>query len=241
MHGRVNINYWKLPVHLISYQLLLWLLLYNQMKCGGNTSTGIVMIIAIFFTVLHSPFVVAHIIKRARKKTPTHRMALQLLHPSSDLKLMLCLHGPQNAPASLNFMEITRGTTDPPMVLYVTDLLELTDDLAAPALAHAGDNNAAALVEKGIVAMRDQVTRSFQVYLDDDGDGINLKRSMVVSTFNNMARDVCALAEESRIALIVLPFHRTQRQDGTLDGGNPGFRHVNRKVMPKMIFNLIML
>ena len=55
---------------------------YNQMNCDVSTSTGIVMVIATFFTVVHAPSVVATIIKRQRKRSPAHRMALQLLHPS---------------------------------------------------------------------------------------------------------------------------------------------------------------
>ncbi|XP_028799877.1 cation/H(+) antiporter 28-like [Neltuma alba] len=203
------------------------------MKCGGNTTTGIEMIIAIFFTVLHSPSVVAHIIKRARKRAPTHRMALQLLEPSSELRILLCVHGPQNVPACINFMEISRGTTDPGMFVCVTDLVELTDELAAAAekAEGGGDNKTVALNDRAIAANREKVTSSFEEYVDEDGDGITIRRSMAVSTFINMARDICSLADELNIALIVLPFHRRHREDGTLDGGNPGFRHVNRKVL----------
>jgi len=85
--------------------------------------------------------------------------------------------------------------------------------------------------DKAVIEMREQITNSFQAYVDNDGDGITLKRTLAVSTINNMAQNICVLAEDLMIALIILPFHRTQRQDGKLDGGNPGFRYVNRKVM----------
>ncbi|KAI9116486.1 hypothetical protein K1719_012653 [Acacia pycnantha] len=183
------------------------------MKCGGNTTTGIEMLIAIFLTVLHSPSVVAHIIKRARKRAPTHRMALQLVEPSSVVRILLCVHGPENVPSSINLMEISRGTAE---LMFV----HVTDEVAAGGGADHNDG-----------ADREEVTRLFQEYVEEDGDGIILKRLMAVSTFINMARDICALAEEHNIALIVLPFHRRQCEQGTLDGGNPGFRHVNRKVL----------
>ncbi|KAF7824573.1 cation/H(+) antiporter 28-like [Senna tora] len=205
------------------------------MKCkAANISIGVAMIIAIFCTVLPAPSVVAHIIRRAKKRAPTHHMALQLLGPSTELKILLCLHGHQNATSSLNFMEISRGTTttDPNMVVYVTDLIELTDELAISVEKLEGTTNADVTVhDKEVTGMREKVTSSFQSYVKEDGDGITLKRTMVVSTFINMARDICSLAEELSVALVILPFHRTKREDGMLDGGNPGFRHVNRKVL----------
>ena len=84
--------------------------------------------------------------------------------------------------------------------------------------------------DKAVIEMREQITNSFQAYVDNDGDGITLKRTMALSTIHNMAQNICVLAEDLMIALIILPFHRTQRQDGKLDAGNPGFRYVNRKV-----------
>ena len=195
-----------------------------------TTSTIIGMIVAIFITVVQAPSVVANIIKRARKRAPTHRMALQLLDPSSELRILLCLHGPQNVPASINLMEISRGAADPGILVYVTDMIELTDELSAT-LENDEGVHTATVKDKEVMDMRDQVTNSFQSYVADNGDGITLKRTMALSTINNMPQDICVLAEDLMIALIILPFHRSQRQDGTLDGGNQGFRYVNRKVM----------
>lgn len=201
-----------------------------QMSCGSDATSGIALVIAIFFTVVHAPAVVAHIIKRAKKKLPMHRMSLQLLDPSSELRILLCLHGPENISASINFMEISRGKSDPGILVYVTEMIELTDQIAVTVERGEGVETTN-VKDKDIVQMRDQITSSFQGYLNDDGGGITLKRTMAVSTINNMAQDICTLAEDLMIALIILPFHRSQTSDGKLDGGNQGFRYVNRKVM----------
>lgn len=206
------------------------LLVVLQLDCGHGTSSGFMSVIAIFFTVVHAPIVVAHIIKRARKRAPTHSMALQLLEPSSELKILLCLHGPQNVPAAINFMEISRGAADPGILVYVAEIIELTDQIEATIESGEGIQSTT-VRDKAVIEMREQVTSSFQAYVDNDGEGITLKRTLAVSTINSMARNICVLAEDLMIALIILPFHRIQRQDGKLDTGNQGFRYVNRKVM----------
>ncbi|KAK7243533.1 hypothetical protein RIF29_38332 [Crotalaria pallida] len=202
----------------------------KAMNCGASYSSNFGMIIAIFSTVVHGPKVVASIIKRARKRAPTQCMALQLLDPASELRILLCLHGTQNVPTSINFMEISRGSSDPGILVYVTDMIELTDDIAATLDKDEGVRTTT-VKDKEVMDMRDQVTNAFQTYVAENSDGITLKRTMAISTISNMPQDICFLAEDLMIALIILPFHRIQRPQGTLDGGNQGFRYVNRKVL----------
>ncbi|XP_027356770.1 cation/H(+) antiporter 28 [Abrus precatorius] len=200
--------------------------------CGTTTSSGIALVIAIFFTVVHVPAVVAQIIKCARKKAPIHQMALQLLDPSTELRMLLCLHGPQNVPASINLMEISRGPPNPGILVYVAEMIELTEEIAAT--VEKGEKVSTTTVkDAAVMEMRDQVTSSFQASVDNDehGDGITLKRTLAVSTINSMPQNICLLAEDLMIALIILPFHMNQREDGKWDSGNQGFRYVNRKLL----------
>ncbi|KOM51254.1 hypothetical protein LR48_Vigan08g208100 [Vigna angularis] len=196
----------------------------------GADSSGLLSVASIFFAVVHAPAVVTQIIKRARKRAPTHSNALQLLKPSSELRIFLCLHGLDNVPSSINFMEISRGISDPGMVIYVAEIIELTEHISS-VMQNGEGVQSNTIKDKAVVEMREQITNLFQAYIDNDGDGITLKRALALSTINNMAQNICVLAEDLMIALIILPFHRNQRQDGKLDGGNPGFRHVNRKLL----------
>ncbi|TKY49609.1 Cation/H(+) antiporter 28 [Spatholobus suberectus] len=199
--------------------------------CGATSiSTGIVMVIAAFLTALPVPAIAANIIKRAKKRAPTHRLALQLLDPSSELRILLCVQGPQNVPASINLVEITKGTADAGIVVYVTDMIELTSEISDTLERDEGVHTAT-VKDKEVMDMRNQVTNSFQACVVENDDGITLKRTMALSTINNMPQDICILAEDLMIALIILPFHRSQREDGKLDGGNSGFRYMNRKVL----------
>ncbi|XP_040993103.1 cation/H(+) antiporter 28-like [Juglans microcarpa x Juglans regia] len=195
-----------------------------------STTTSIVLVIAVFFTVVYIPSVVSHIIKRARKRAPTHRMALEWLDPSKELRLLLCVHGPQNVPAAINFIEISRGTTDPGIEVYVTDMIELTDQIAATLVQVDGVDNMR-VTDQSVIDMREEITTAVQAYEDMNGDGVTVRRMLALSTFNAMPHDICNLAEELMTALIILPFHKTQRADGTLDAGHSGFRYVNRKVL----------
>ncbi|KAK6155965.1 hypothetical protein DH2020_010213 [Rehmannia glutinosa] len=195
-----------------------------------SISTSISMVFATFLTIIYAPMVVANIIQRARKRSPTQRMALQWLSPANELRILLCLHGPQNVSSAINFMGISRGPTDPGILVYVTDMIELTDRIAAT-LAHTQGVDTVTVTDPAVVEMREQITNGVSCFVNEDGDGITVRRMLALSTLNSMHQDICILAEDLMVSLIILPFHKQQEVGGRLNMGHSGFRHVNRKVL----------
>ncbi|KAE8672179.1 Cation/H(+) antiporter 28 [Hibiscus syriacus] len=196
-----------------------------------DVTTCTLMIILVFLSVVHTPIVVKHIIERARKRVPIQRMALQWLDPSSELRILLGLHGPHNLDSAISLMEISRGRSDPGLFVHVTDMIELTEQIAAAMAPGEGVDNIT-VTDTSITEMRDQVSHAFQTYINENGgSGIKMSRVLALSTFNSMPQDICALAEDLMVSLILLPFHKRLNENGTLDEDHPGFRYVNRKLL----------
>ncbi|XWS77402.1 hypothetical protein CRYUN_Cryun01aG0258400 [Craigia yunnanensis] len=208
----------------------IYLAIHALRKGRIDMTTCISMVIVIFLTIVHTPFVVKHIIERARKRVPIHRMALQWLYPSSELRILLCVHGPHNLPSTINLMEISRGAPEPGLFVHVTDMIELTDQIAATLVPGEGVDNMTT-TDTSVTEMRDQISHAFQAYIEENDGGITLSRMLALSTFSGMAQDLSVLAEDLMVSLILLPFHKRLNADGTLDGGHPGFRYVNRKLL----------
>ncbi|WCJ18506.1 cation/hydrogen exchanger 28 [Euphorbia peplus] len=204
-------------------------IMLNAVKMS-TSDMATTMVIVIFYTVVFAPSIVMRIIQRARKLAPTHRRTLQWLDPSTELRILLCVHGRHNVPATINFMEISRGTGDPGILVHVTDMVELTEQIAAT-LVQSDGIDTVTVTDKEVTEMRDQITHEIEAYVDNNRDGITVRRMLALSSFNGMAQDICLLAEDLMVSLIVLPFHKKQLPDGTLDGGHPGFRYVNRKML----------
>lgn len=114
-------------------------------------------------------------------------------------------------------------------MVYVTDMVELTDQIAAT-LVHGEGADTVTVMDKSVTDMRDRITSEIQAYVAENGGGIMLRRMLALSAFNCMHQDICVLAEDLLVSLIVLPYHKRQREDGKLDAGYTGFRYVNRKV-----------
>ncbi|GAB2289042.1 hypothetical protein Dimus_023344 [Dionaea muscipula] len=193
-----------------------------------SNSTCIGMILAMILMIVYVPLLGLYISERARKRSSNQRMALQWHDPNQELRILLCLHGPQNIPSATSFMEISQGMADPGIIVYATDMIELTDQIAAT-LAPGEGVDAVTVNDKSVVQMRQNITTALQDYIEENGVCISLRRMLALSTVGNMHQDISILAEDSMISLIVLPFHKHLQADGKMDGGHTGFRYVNRK------------
>ncbi|XP_071722677.1 cation/H(+) antiporter 28-like [Rutidosis leptorrhynchoides] len=188
------------------------------------------ILFVIFLSIIHHPYVVANVIRRGGKSMPTHGRALQWLDPGHELRILHCLHGPDHVPATVNLVEVSRGPAEPGVLVYVTDMVELTDTIATT-LVHSGGDNTVTVTDKAVTELRDQITAALNEYMQDNGQGISIKRMLALSTFNNMSQDISVMAEDLMVSLIILPFHKNRKENGALDEGHPGFRYVNRKVL----------
>ncbi|PWA79742.1 cation/hydrogen exchanger 28 [Artemisia annua] len=195
-----------------------------------SPSSSIVMVLVCFLTFIYAPAVVKNIIKRARKQSPTQRMALQWLNPSNELKIILCLHGPENVQSAINFMELTQGPTEPRMMVYVNDMIELTDTTTST-VARGEGMDAMSITDEGILEMRENITNTIQAYVSDQSEGIDVRRLLTLCPLATMHQDICTIAEDLMVSLIILPFHKNQQPDGKFNTNYLAFRNVNRKVL----------
>ncbi|KAK9068869.1 hypothetical protein SSX86_012985 [Deinandra increscens subsp. villosa] len=195
-----------------------------------SPTDSIIMVIVCFMTFIYAPMVVKNIIHRARKRSPTQRMALQWLNLSSEFRIILCLHGPENVHSALNFMQISQGPTGPKMMVYVNDMIELTDRIAST-LARGEGVDAMTITDDGVLEMRESITNTINGYVRDQCEGVDVKRLLTLTPLATMHHDICALAEELLASIIILPFHKNQRPDGKVNTDYLEFRSVNRKVL----------
>ncbi|KAI3826964.1 hypothetical protein L1987_01024 [Smallanthus sonchifolius] len=191
---------------------------------------SIIMILVSFLTFIYAPMVVKNIIARARKRSPTQRMALQWLNPSIELRVVLCIHGPENIGSAINFMEISQGSKEPKMTVYVNDMIELTETTAST-LTQGDGVDAMAITDEGILEMRENITNTINNHVSEQCEGIDVRRTLTLCSLATMHQDICSLAEDLSVSMIILPFHKNQQPEGKFNTNQLGFRNVNKKVL----------
>lgn len=60
---------------------------------------------------------------------------------------------------------------------------------------------------------------------------VQIRPMTAISHFSDMHEDICASSESKKAALIILPFHKHQKVDGSLETTRHEYRVINKKVL----------
>jgi hypothetical protein len=76
----------------------------------------------------------------------------------------------------------------------------------------------------------DSVLGAFES-LESKGNGVAVHPLTAMSAYDSMHEDICSLAEDKRVILILIPFHKQPTFDGGMEDSNPILRGVNENVL----------
>lgn len=153
-----------------------------------------------------------------------------------ELRVLACIHGGQDVPAVINLVETIRGHTQPRRLvkLYILRMVELTERTSSILMARAARRNGLPFLRGG-GGPHDQVDVAFDTYAQLGH--VTVRAMTAVSALHTMHDDVAAVAEDKRVSLVVLPFHKRahhghgHHHHGGDDDLGPEWRAVNRRIL----------
>ncbi|EES16463.1 hypothetical protein SORBI_3008G191900 [Sorghum bicolor] len=192
------------------------------------------IIFMVALNVAVTPMVGVAIASWARRSVQWRLMGLQHHDPSTELRLVVGLHGPHDVPTLAYVMEALRwgGGGGGELAVYAVDMVQMTDQTAA-AIVKGGGFDGVTVVDEEVSEMRKLIGEALDAYQAECGGGakVKVRRLLALSSFPDMHSDMCICAEDAMAALVLLPFHKAQRADGSMEPGHHGFRVVNQKVL----------
>ena len=106
--------------------------------------------------------------------------------------------------------------------------MELSERPSAITMVHRARNNGLPFWNKK-QDDKDHMVIAFQAY--GQLSSVNVRPMTAISALSNIHEDICASAHQKRAAMILLPFHKHQRVDGTMETLGNSFRVVNELVL----------
>lgn len=189
------------------------------------------VLMAIITTFITTPAVMA-VYKPAKRKVKTdygHR-TVEREDPKSELRLLICFHSGRNIPSLLNLVEASRGTgKKQSLCLYALHLMELTERSSAMLMVHKARKNGVPFWNKARRSETNQIEVAFEAY--EQLSRVSIRPMTAISAMSNIHEDICESAERKRAAMIIIPFHKHQRLDGSLETTRSEYRAVNRRVL----------
>lgn len=162
----------------------------------------------------------------SRKYAGYQQRNIMHLKPNSELKILACVHRPENVAAFIGLLNATCPTKESPNVVYVLHLIELIGRASPVFIAHQKhENQVPSSFENFILA--------FYQYQQNNWGLVNVNAFTAISPANLMHEDICTMALDKQTSLILLPFHRKWSIDGSLEVENNVIRNLNCSVLER--------
>ncbi|KNA15007.1 hypothetical protein SOVF_101990 [Spinacia oleracea] len=202
----------------------------KDQKVIDDASFSIMVISALIMTGLIAPLVTA-IYRPARRSVAYKRRTIQKSKPDAELKVLTCIHTPRNVPTIINLLEASHPTRRSPICVYVLHLVELTGRASAMLIVHNTRKSGRPALNR-TQAQSDHIINAFENYEQHALTGsVSVQPLTAISPYNSMHEDICHLAQEKRVAFIIIPFHKQQTVDGGMESTNPAFRTINQNLL----------
>ncbi|KAK7837927.1 cation/h(+) antiporter 18 [Quercus suber] len=151
-------------------------------------------------------------------------------NPNTQLRILICYHSARNIPSIINLLEASRGSEKREgLSVYALHLMELSERSSAIIMVHKARKNGLPFWNKSQQSDANHVVVAFEAFRQLSR--VSIRSMKAISSMPGMHDDICNTAESNRAALIILPFHKHQRVDGSLETTRSDFRLVNRKVL----------
>lgn len=149
--------------------------------------------------------------KSARYSKQFYRRNLERSKLEEELRVIACLHSSRNVSGLIDLLHISNATRTSPITVFAVHLVELTGRASAMLIFHDKStiydrigNNTNPTREK---AESEQIVSAFESF-QKENHAATVQPLTAVSSYATMHEDVSNFAQDKRVTVILLPFHR---------------------------------
>ncbi|GAB2263371.1 hypothetical protein Droror1_Dr00004368 [Drosera rotundifolia] len=174
------------------------------------------------------PLIVKRLYHPLRKYAGFQKRDIMLCNEHDELWIVACIHRPDNIAAITHLLNIISPTKATPIVAYVLHLMKLVGRFNPVFISHN--------LQKKKTSQRsysEDVVWAFDRFSLVNKEAVSVGVFTTISPPKSMHDDICTLALDKLASLIILPFHRKLRIDGSVDSEDQDFRALNRSVFER--------
>ena len=189
-----------------------------------DESYSIMILCMIFFTGLIAPLVK----KLYKPRTYKSQKRRTVLHsrPDSELRLLACIFRENCTSSLLNLLEVSNPSFESPICFYLVHLLVLDGRSTSMLVSHRPGKKTPARA-----ASSEHIINAFKLYQQQNVGTLIVNPFTSIAPFVTIHQDVCELALDKRVAMVIIPFHKRFTMEHTDNFANSTIRTVNRNIL----------
>ncbi|KAL0370718.1 UNVERIFIED_CONTAM: Cation/H(+) antiporter 15 [Sesamum angustifolium] len=149
--------------------------------------------------------ILAPIVKFSYKPTKRYmigeRMTIKYTNPNAEIRMLACLHYQEHTPSIINLFEASYPHPEAPISFFVVHLIELAGRSAPVLVPH----------HPGIPSPSNEsnhIINALRYFEHENGGYVAVYPYTSISPYNSIHNDVCLLAIENRVSLVIVLFHK---------------------------------
>ncbi|KAL8132994.1 hypothetical protein AgCh_008457 [Apium graveolens] len=198
-----------------------------------DTTSFSIMLFATVFTIGITIPLVTIIYKPSRKLVTYKGRAIDKAKSETELRILVVVQSSRNVPTIINLLEASNPITGLPLCVYVLHLSELTGRASAMLVVHGTQDKGTTPLNTA-QAESENILQEFKK-LEENNRGMSVQPQTAISPFATMHEDICNMAEDKKVAFIIIPFHKQQTVDGEMTTTNPEIQKVNQRVLENAV------
>lgn len=186
-----------------------------------------VMFISIMVMTMATQPLLSILCKPKMQFLPNKHRAIQRLKPDAELRILACIHEPHSVPAIIRLLEASNPSCRYPIAVFALHLIQLTGHTTALLIVHTPNKSAS---DQESTNSNNQIHEAFERFEKEHG-GVSVQPLTAVSPYGTMHEDICSIAEDKRVTLIILPYHKRQTIHNKMEEVNHAYKEVNNNVL----------
>ncbi|WCJ27199.1 cation/H+ exchanger 3 [Euphorbia peplus] len=170
------------------------------------------------------PIIIKKLYNPSRRYDGNHNRNVLSLKPRSELKILMCIYGQDNAYSSIKLLDTINPTRENPVGVFAHHLVELGGRYVPLLISHSKHKTISTDTSQKIIY-------DFNEYEKNNWDSISVQLFTSLSSFPLMHEDIVNIAHERKTTLIILPLHRRWSVHGVIESQEIGWRNVNCSVL----------
>ncbi|CAI8593710.1 unnamed protein product [Vicia faba] len=177
------------------------------------------------------PILLGYMYDPTKKYTGYTKRNIADMKSNSELRVLACIHRPDNIPATINLLEASYPTKEGPICTYALQLIELIGRASPIFISHELQKKKKSNTN---TSMAEKLLESFQIFENEFKGCLVVNTFTAISPAEMMYDDICTLALDKFTSLIILPFHRKWSCDGnSVELEDESLRDLNFRVMER--------
>ncbi|KAJ7979429.1 cation/H(+) antiporter 15-like [Quillaja saponaria] len=155
-----------------------------------------------------------------------HR-TIQNAKPDAEFRVLACIHNNHHVTSIMNFLESSNPRRLSPISILAVELRELQGRASAMLIMHDADNkfnnnNSFNNSQGKANHKRSNITeiKTLDSLINLKKESVSVNKVTVISSYSTMYEDICNLADEKRITLILIPFLKQIKDIGSTGVGS---------------------